>query len=81
MTEQQVREHFAITPCKNKSRYVKIGRLIVQFTMADDYWSYLTSSNTHIRPFLSFHRTSIMDDHHCYTIVIHKLQIVWGFCQ
>ena len=80
MTEQELKAHYGIKPCPNKSHDFDIGRLLMSFTWAEDYWSYLVGKNEQ-RPFIAFNRIKNPEGLKIYTIVVFKLLVQFGWAK
>jgi hypothetical protein len=66
-------------PCPNPSHDFKIGKLVGQWTMAEDCWSIVTSTGNMHNYLIGIHTIEWLTGEKAFSITIWKLKIIMGF--
>jgi hypothetical protein len=80
LTKDELRKHYDLKPCTNKTHKFKFGRLIGEWIWANDRWSQLVGDKLQTMWF-SINTTEEFDGLKIHSLIIWKLKVIVGILQ
>lgn len=77
LTKDELRKHYDLKPCANKTHEFKFGKLMGEWIWAEDCWSQLVDDKLQTFWF-SIHTTETVDGLKIYSLTAWKLKVIIG---